>query len=652
MKQVFNSMILLLIAILGTTLLARGQQFKWFTGGGTTEDLSTYGSREWEQTKFICTDPNGNIYALSIVGNNSIYADTFYRATGAYGASNNLLITSYTCNGVMRWAKLLGSSSASSFPFGISADNSGHIYIAGEFGGSGGTFYIGSDTSFSSGHLMTGLIQFDTSGHFDWIRYIGINTFACEILLGSLADPIAIDGSNNLHYFCYMESGVPLLTGTSSYGVYDYTYNSSGTLLSTVRLAMDSAWYVHGAVIDPATNKLYVYGEINQSIYGGTTTDSFYAAAFSASRSLLWQYFTGNDTEASGISGIVLDQSKHLHFSGAAETYTTTKPSYFFFNGDTAFNTNYPLYALGVILTTDTNGHPEWIKKFDGSSGVSGFNGITLLPNNKIAAGGTFVGITTDGTISLSTPTGEGYSPYFVIVDSAGDLQTMKQIHGNGFYNGGNVVVSDRVGNIYIGGQVVDSIWAGSPAIPAYHTVGGNTDFFVMKYGVDCSCTSSPIASYTDTGTHTIGVTYTGTTTGLDSIVWNFGDGYTAVGTPASHTYSLSGTYHVCVTVYTTCGSDIHCSNVTIEIPSENSTAITVGNVKVYPNPVTNELNITCITETTHFQLMNVTGENILDGELELGNNVISMIKIVPGIYILELISEEGERNFIRIIKE
>ena len=623
------------------------QQFKWVTGGGTTEDLSTYGSREWEQTKFICTDPNGNIYALSIVGNNSIYADTFYRATGAYGASNNLLITSYTCNGVMRWAKLLGSSSASSFPFGISADNSGHIYIAGEFGGSGGTFYIGSDTSFSSGHLMTGLIQFDTSGHFNWIRYIGINTFACEILLGSLADPIAIDGSNNLHYFCYMESGVPLLTGTSSYGVYDYTYNSSGTLLSTVRLAMDSAWYVHGAVIDPATNKLYVYGEINQSIYGGTTTDSFYAAAFSPSRSLLWQYFCGHGDD-DGLEGIVMDQSKHLYFCGGAQPGIDPSPT-FSFNGDSV---SAPYDDIAIVMKTDTNGHVNWIKHYDSHTAVDLFRGITLMPNYKVAAAGMFAGTLTYGTNTLSIPSGDGYSPYFVVLDSGGDLEIIQQIFGDGLYNFGNVITSDKVGNIYIGGQVVDSVWAGSPAIPAYHTVGGNSDFFVMKYGVDCSCTSSPIASYTDTGTHTIGVTYTGTTTGLDSIVWNFEDGHTAAGTPALHTYSLSGTYHVCVTVYTTCGSDIHCSNVTIEIPSENSTAITVGNVKVYPNPVTNELNITCITETTHFQLMNVTGENILDGELELGNNVISMIKIVPGIYILELISEEGERNFIRIIKE
>ncbi len=52
------------------------QQFKWVKGGGTTEDLtSAYSS---ESVQYMCTDPHGNVYALSVVGNNPIYADTFY----------------------------------------------------------------------------------------------------------------------------------------------------------------------------------------------------------------------------------------------------------------------------------------------------------------------------------------------------------------------------------------------------------------------------------------------------------------------------------------------------------------------------------------------------------------------------------------------
>ncbi len=72
----------------------------------------------------------------------------------------------------------------------------------------------------------------------------------------------------------------------------------------------------------------------------------------------------------------------------------------------------------------------------------------------------------------------------------------------------------------------------------------------------------------------------------------------------------------------------------------------------VFPNPAKDELNISGITGVTSYKLESVTGITLQDGNIEPFSNSIPMQKIIPGIYILELISEEGERNFIRIIKE
>jgi len=212
-------------------------------------------------------------------------------------------------------------------------------------------------------------------------------------------------------------------------------------------------------------------------------------------------------------------------------------------------------------MKTDTNGNVDWITHYDCHTAVNVFSSITLLPNNKVACVGTYAGTVTAGRII--TPPSEGSDAYLVIVDSAGDLQVIQQIRGD-WDDEGVAITADRAGNIYIGGQVGDSIWGTPPPIPAYHTVGGNTDFFVMKYGVDCSCTGGPISSFGDTGSHTIGVTYTGTTAGLDSIVWNFADGSSATGITVTHTYTLAGTYRVCATVFTNCGNDIYCTNITI----------------------------------------------------------------------------------------
>jgi len=626
------------------------QQFKWVKGGGTNEDLSSDPSSEFEQTRYLCTDQDGNVYALSQVGDNSIFADTFVRLEGAYGSDENVLLTSYTCNGQMRWAKLIASSEFECIPYGIAADNLGHIYVAGFF--TNATLYIGYDTTITGlAYEDEGLIQFDTSGQFKWVRYVGDNTMASLDGSYSFGSTLTTDANNSVHFLNYMKHGVHITpTETSIGGTYELIYNTAGTMVSSNRIDLDSEWYLNSVVIDPVTNKLYASGQINQGIFGGMLTDTFFAAAFDASRHLLWQYFCGHGDD-DGIVGVTLDQSKHLHFVGDAQSPTldTTR---FSFNGDSVSNTHYPYYDMAVILTTDTNGHPEWIKHFDGDLAINGLISITQLSNNKIAAAGGFEGHITDGTVGLTTMPGYGSSPYIVILDSGGNLLTIQQAYGNGTDNEAETITSDKVGNIYFGGDVTDSIFGA--AIPAYYSVGGNTDFFVMKYGVDCSCTSSPLASYSDTGTHhTIGVTYTGTTTGIDSVVWNFGDGFTAIGATNTHTYAAAGTYHVCVTVYTECGMDERCGNFVVDSPTHVFVSnLAGGDIRVFPNPSKDELNVSGLQENTAYQLFSVTGVEVESGNLDQAITTIPMQNISTGVYLLELIGLSGERNMVRVVKD
>lgn len=714
MKMLFKQMAICFFTLFANMGVVHAQTFSWVRGGGSVSSTN-------EQVSCMFTDPNGNIYALSIVGNDPVTADTFSAISG--GVNPNILLTSYNCSGQMRWAKLLQNTGYGvKPPYGLQADSLGNVYVSGSFAAGGTNMYIGYDTTIgppTSDYLSVGLIQFDTSGHFNWIEYVGPNTFAGEISVSS--GPITIDGTNNVHYFCDVKSGVTLMTGvTSVYGVYDMTYNTSGVLLSAVRLDLDSEFYLQGAVIDPATNKLYAYGQGGMS--GGL--DTFLAAAYGPSRNLLWQYFAGHGDD-DGFTGIALDQYKYLHFCGSAAL------ALFIFNGDTASNTHYSSGDISILMTTDTNGTVQWLKHYDGDLEINGFNGITLLPNNKIAAFGTFVGEVIDaGGANIITPAGDGYGPYFVIVDSAGDLQTIQQILGDGFYNSGNAITSDKVGNIYVGGAVVDSIWAGTLITSPYISVGGPSDFFVMKYGVDCSCTSSPVANYTDTGTITIGFTYTGTTSGIDSVVWNFGDGSPTVnGITPIHSYTASGTYNACATVYTDCGSDIHCSEITVSIcttapiasfsdtgtqtvgftytgtiagidsvvwnfgdgntdtgmnpvhnyaisdtynvcvtvytscgndtvcnsvvvPPLGVPVLSLANVQVFPNPTSNELNITGILQSTNYRLLDVTGECVQQGILINGSNTLSMKIFAPGVYILEMTGVDGTRDIMRVVKE
>ena len=356
MKTLFTQIAICFFIFFAGVSSLHAQTFNWVTGGGTPEDLSGQPSQYWEQTKFICTDANGNIYALSQIGNYySVVADTFSQYS--IGVNPNVLLTSYNCSGQMRWAKLLQNTGYGVTPFGIQADNLGNIYVAGSFGAGGSTMYIGNDTTIgppTSDYLSTGLIQFDTSGHFKWIRYVGANTYASELAVAELAAPIVVDASNNAHFFCYVKAtGIPLMTGVASvYGTYDLEYNSLGTLLSATRLQLDSSLAPYGATIDKQSGKAYLYGYRNNSF--ADSSNYTFISSFDQSRNRIWIDTVGCPSQPlteGFFLGVVADDIGHIYLCG-------TNNGYLVYMGDTMTP---PVGAYGgyasFIMKTDTAGH-------------------------------------------------------------------------------------------------------------------------------------------------------------------------------------------------------------------------------------------------------------------------------------------------------
>jgi hypothetical protein len=138
----------------------------------------------------------------------------------------------------------------------------------------------------------------------------------------------------------------------------------------------------------------------------------------------------------------------------------------------------------------------------------------------------------------------------------------------------------------------------------------------------------------------------------MDSVVWSYGDGHTATGLATIHTYTISGTYHVCVTIYTPCGMDSVCGDVVVTVPSSVTIVHTLGNIKVYPNPANDEITVTGVAENTFYQILNLTGECLVQGLFRETSNSISIKQFASGVYILELKNKNGERKIFRVIKQ
>jgi len=85
------------------------------------------------------------------------------------------------------------------------------------------------------------------------------------------------------------------------------------------------------------------------------------------------------------------------------------------------------------------------------------------------------------------------------------------------------------------------------------------------------------------------------------------------------------------------------------------TTVLSIDNslkVNVFPNPTSDELNVTGVLQSTNYRLLTVTGMAVSSGVLHSGSNTIVTKHIVSGVYVLELTDLDGGRNMVRVVKD
>jgi PKD repeat protein len=168
-----------------------------------------------------------------------------------------------------------------------------------------------------------------------------------------------------------------------------------------------------------------------------------------------------------------------------------------------------------------------------------------------------------------------------------------------------------------------------------------------------CSAPASGFTAGTPAGL-TNQYTYTGTTTGVDSLVWDFGDGQklkvtSAFTTPVSHTYAAAGKYNVKVTAYSNCGSStsaIQQSAVAV------GNIIALGNVQVYPNPAHNSLIIQGMKPGGKASVLSLLGQTLLHTDINTDKQSVDLAALPAGTYMLLLADAEGNSAQQRFVKQ
>ena len=80
--------------------------------------------------------------------------------------------------------------------------------------------------------------------------------------------------------------------------------------------------------------------------------------------------------------------------------------------------------------------------------------------------------------------------------------------------------------------------------------------------------------------------------------------------------------------------------------------SLAVDNINLFPNPATSTLQIDNLKTTAQYQLYNMVGSTLMQGNLKPGNNTLPLDALQPGIYMLALIDEEGVKTVHKVVKE
>jgi PKD repeat protein len=160
-------------------------------------------------------------------------------------------------------------------------------------------------------------------------------------------------------------------------------------------------------------------------------------------------------------------------------------------------------------------------------------------------------------------------------------------------------------------------------------------------------------ASYTYTISD-LTVYFTNTSTvGANS--WDFGNGSTSSSNSPWHTFSGSGTYNVCLTLNTSCGSSVYCDNITVIDPSTNGTDENFQeSFKVFPNPSKGVFKIDyepMSNSNIQLNIFDLTGRFVFKKDFENQREIfIDLSNKSKGTYLLKLLVDNEYLQKIIVI--
>jgi hypothetical protein len=610
MKKLYllNYTYFLPVLLLFGTFTTQAQSWQWGKRGGSTDNTS-FNYDSLEKIQSMATDTYGNIYILGTVGIANCNIDgvplvTYGSYTGGGTATTDGIVASFTCNGTLRWSKIIGGNFSDRVrTLKLDADN--NVYIAAQIfnrqddffnPGANPQAHIGAEfpipygvdvsdgvSTANSNNQTLYLIKYNSDGVLQWHSTPQPDDISFAAGFGGAGNiDLQVDNAGNSYWMCILNPGT-YANGTlnvTQQGFYVLKYNTSGSFAEAILLDMQlgpTTPINFRLARNHSTGNLYVSHFLNKSgsatdsaVVGGQTVNfTRYVAAFNAQGSFLWKSENNSLRLWSNDSfDLVIDVDNNIYTIGAAGTVgPSNEPGAVMesFNG-VQFNppSNILTQPCPYIVKMDANGNTMW--QTNGFTNFPGSPRAVVLNGNEVAIVGGQPGMIW-GNINISN--NMGYDPYLARFNKeTGAIIAIETLTSSTVADDfATAVTADAQGNYYVGGMFSNQITVGTSVL---QKVGGERDFFLAKFGT---------------------------------------------------------------------------STCSLDVPEHKTQGF-----KAYPNPVQNRLFIDT-QEIQQYQIYSVLGTKISEGKLTVGSG-IDCSGLTSGVYLIALTNGSGQSSTLKFVKQ
>ena len=385
----------------------------WFSSQTITFGSITLTNTRNENMFLVKYDPSGNVLwakssngigdndegmSVSTDGSGNVYVTGWFSATyctfGSITLTNaGMFLVKYDSNGNVLWAKNAGGNCNNS-SYGVSADGSGNVFVAGYFDNSGPYIIFGSDTLTNAGMF---LVKYDATGNVLWAKSGGGGNDIGQSVSTDGKGNVFVTGNFNGNYISF---GSDTLINPGDVNIFLVKYDSFGNLL----WAKMAGWGIGGgqgpanevqSCSTDSSGNVLITGGGGTIIFGSDTLNNqgMFLAKYDPSGNVLWVKRAAGTYQAGG-SGVSTDHSSNVYVTGWFEdtitfgSFILTNSGMFLVKYDTAGN---------VLWTKNANGSfpdQEYSVSTDRSSNVfvqGYFNSSINFDNDTLTGGGMFL---------------------------------------------------------------------------------------------------------------------------------------------------------------------------------------------------------------------------------------------------------------------